>query len=190
MRYGYDISGAYVDDDGKYHPGDHYEVNQKEAAVIRRAFELRGGGLTIREVADAINREGARSRTGRPLSRQSVSRMLQNVAYKGVYCFGEIAIPDGIPRIVSDEEWDAARSPTAKKKSRGHTAVGIGMVFGDLEVAERYANKGIHRRWLCRCLACGGTKVEYTTRLTQGLATHCGCKSADDRERDEAGRYA
>ena len=36
-------------------------------------------------------------------------------------------------------------------------------------------NRNGHIRWLCDC-SCGGTHVVFSTHLTRGKITHCGCK--------------
>ena len=50
----------------------------------------------------------------------------------------------------------------------------IGQRFGRLTVVERAENKGKQTRYLCRC-DCGKENIFYTTNLTRGLSTSCGC---------------
>lgn len=75
-------------------------------------------------------------------------------------------------------------------KHRRHVYVKPGMRFGELVVKEAAPSRKHHTRWLCECHACGGSKVEWATRLTSGRAVDCGCASEDGRERDELGRFA
>lgn len=49
-----------------------------------------------------------------------------------------------------------------------------GQKFGMLTVINRVVNKGKQVRYLCRC-DCGNEKIFYSTNLTRGLSTSCGC---------------
>lgn len=54
----------------------------------------------------------------------------------------------------------------------------VGQQFGMLSVLERVDNKRKHTRYLCRC-ACGAEKIFYSSNLTRGLSTSCGCFRKD-----------
>lgn len=46
--------------------------------------------------------------------------------------------------------------------------------FGYLTVIKRVENKGKAVRWLCKC-KCGNETIVYSSNLTRGLTTSCGC---------------
>lgn len=192
LRYGYDIAGARIDDKGKFHPGDHYEINKHEAKAVRAMFRMRARGMAWTAIAETLNAQGYRNKYGRPITDAMVAGIVRNEAYKGVYVFGDVRIEDGIPRIISDAEWDAAQDGNRrhKVKHRKHVYIKPKMVFGDLEVVELIDKRNHHTRWLCKCNVCGNTKIEWATRLTSGRAKDCGCLSGDGRCRDERGRFA
>lgn len=190
-RYGWDIAGAHIDGTGKYHAGDHYEINEQEAEAVRIAYRMRAQGHSFEAIAKKLNGRGYTNKRSRPMDGGTVSHMIANDAYKGVYRYGDIRIEGGIPRIISDEEWEAAQSPKVRTfKHRKHVYVKLGMVFGSLRVTKQADSSAYHHtKWLCECLACGGAKVEWAQRLTNGKATHCGCLSTDSRMRDALGRF-
>lgn len=181
--FGWDIAGARIDDSGKFHPGDRYEVNRKEAAAVRAIFELRACGYSYRATAEKATELGYRTKDGSPIGIHNVEKVIKDERYKGVYHYGGVRIPGGMPAIVTEEEWLAAQTPNARKKRkrkkhRKHIHVVEGMVFGDLEVKSlARITENRNYVWLCECRACGGAKVEWAQRLTNGEATHCGCRS-------------
>lgn len=189
-RYGWNIIGAYTDVDGVEHKGDRYEINDDEAAAVRRAYQLRRRRWSAVLIADKLADEGYLDKGGSRITATQVTRMLKDEAYRGVYTYGDVRIEGGIPAIVSDREWRAVQDIVSTKrkgqtvKHRKHIYPKPGMRFGELEIIERAENKGIHGRWLCKCNVCGGTKVEYTTRLTSGKATSCGCVRSDATQQD------
>ena len=69
------------------------EVVPGEAQVVRRVFELVGGGqdMTLREMASQLTLEGYRGRNGRDIGPMMVKRILDREDfYKGFYKYGGI----------------------------------------------------------------------------------------------------
>ena len=113
MSLGYDV-GA----DKKY------IVNEAEASIVREVFELFDGGMTNAEIIQHLNGRGCRTKTGRPYDHNSVTRILRNERYIGVYRWHDIVVPDGMPRIIDNGLWERVqrRLNTNKKsaaRSRG-----------------------------------------------------------------------
>lgn len=191
LRFGWDIAGAYIDGHGKYHSGDHYEINQREAEAVRTMYRLRARGFAWTAIARTLNEKGYKNKYGRPITDVMVAVIVRNEAYKGVYAFGHVRVEGGLPRIVADAEWDAAQDKRRRMsvKHRRHVYVRPGMQFGHLQVVESAGTAKHHTKWLCECKACGSTKVEWATRLTSGKAQDCGCLSGDGRNRDDLGRF-
>lgn len=108
LRFGWDIAGAYIDGHGKYHSGDHYEINQREAEAVRTMYRLRARGFAWTAIARTLNEKGYKNKYGRPITDVMVAGIVRNEAYKGVYAFGHVRVEGGLPRIVADAEWDAA----------------------------------------------------------------------------------
>ena len=200
-RYGWDIAGAHIDEDGKFHAGDRYVVNELEEEGARLAFRLRGKAMPYEEVSAALWAAGHHAKDGGPITAGMVKAMVRREEYKGVYVWANHRVAGGIPRIVSDREWEAAQRPRREhqprkrkprpKRYKGHRVVREGDVFGDLVAVELVRTSPNHHHiWLCACQLCGNTKTEWATRLTSGRATDCGCRSGDRRERDALGRFA
>ena len=106
-------------------------VNQREAAIVRRIFDLYANqGLGIRKISQQLYKEGCTSRRGNAFNEVTIRHMLCNPKYKGWYCAGKsqtvdyrtkrrvfldeedwVLYPDpAVPAIVSEELWDRANA--------------------------------------------------------------------------------
>jgi site-specific DNA recombinase len=103
---------------GYRHVGDARtppEVVEEEAKVVRRVFEMYATGrYTCRQIAEVLNGEGYRTRSGRRFSKDSITEMLRNPFYIGKVTYregrrGEVEVYDGLHEpIVSEALWEAA----------------------------------------------------------------------------------
>ena len=76
------------------HSAAYYEIDEEQARVVRRVFELYGvDGLSIGAIAHLLNEQAIPTckRRGR-WERSTVWGMLRNPAYKGQACFGKTTI--------------------------------------------------------------------------------------------------
>lgn len=60
-------------------------------------------GKTITEITTYLNAQGQTTSKGLPFNKNSLRTMLRNKRYIGVYIHKNKEIPDGMPRIISDE---------------------------------------------------------------------------------------
>jgi len=106
------------------------QVNETEAAVIRRIFELTGQGLGLLKIAKRLNAEGIPSPRGDGWATTAIREMLRRELYRGRLVYGKttwarrkgrkfkVATPEAewltseAPElvIVSDELWQAAHA--------------------------------------------------------------------------------
>jgi site-specific DNA recombinase len=103
---------------GYRHVGDARtppEVVEEEAKVVRRVFEMYATGrYTCRQIAEVLNGEGYRTRSGRRFSKDGITEMLRNPFYVGKVTYregrrGEVEVYDGLHEpIISEELWEAA----------------------------------------------------------------------------------
>lgn len=106
-------------------------INQREAPIIRRIFEMYGNQrMGVRKISQQLYREGYTSRKGNPFNELTIRHILCNPKYKGWYCAGKSQTVDyrtkrrvllapeewvtyrdpSIPAIVSEELWDRANA--------------------------------------------------------------------------------
>jgi site-specific DNA recombinase len=124
------------------------QVNQAEAAIVKRIFEMTRDGLGLAKIRGVLNREGVRGPRG-AWAVSGVREVLHRSDYKGLIYTNRIqrgrdeegnevrieqpqeqwiARQDESLRIVSDQLWDAAHARVATRKKaylrRGHLLVG------------------------------------------------------------------
>lgn len=136
-------TGGYVPYGFKINPETKkYEINESEAENIRLIFKMYNDKKGYTEILRALDENGARSRTGKPFSKESLCDMLSNQKYKGTYVYGKLSskqpdtgkrnshsykseeemviIPHGIPAIIDEKTFDEAqkRKEANKKGTR------------------------------------------------------------------------
>lgn len=117
-----------------------YEVNEEEAEAVRMIFRQVCEGYGYSEIITELNRLGYKTRNGNPFGKNSISEILRNEKYKGIYIFNRAAsyshnrtrnnhkskpadeiirIPGGMPALVDEKTFDRV---AAIIKSRSRSA--------------------------------------------------------------------
>ena len=65
-------------------------INEEEAKIVRRVFELRDSGTVLLKIVDILNQEGYRTRNGSQFVLSTVQSILNNrKTYEGYYHYGK-----------------------------------------------------------------------------------------------------
>lgn len=124
----------------KVDPATHkFEINGEEAEAVKLIFKQVADGVGYQEIITQLNRLGYKTRLGNPFGKNSLTEILRNERYKGIYIFNRavshnashqrnnhiskaedeiIRIPGGIPRIVDDKTFDRVQSILKGRKQR------------------------------------------------------------------------
>lgn len=102
---------GYVIDNEQY-----FQVDPLTAPLVLEAFTMYADGGTMQGVTDMLNEKGVRTNRGKPMSINSITRLLHNRKYIGEYTYRDIVHPDGIPTIVPVELFERAQARLAKTK--------------------------------------------------------------------------
>lgn len=89
-RYGWDIVDGY------------YQVNEAEAAVLRRAKDMLLAGSTLAEIVRAL--KGHVSKRGRAITQSTLTKLLKRKQNAGVYSYAGYEKKDGMPALWSMKE--------------------------------------------------------------------------------------
>lgn len=103
-------------------------INETEAEIVKLIFRRFGeDGYSYAEIVDELNNKGYRTKRGNPFKKNSLTDLLKNEKYIGVYTYNKaihknvdgmrnthkskdedqiIRIKDGCPRIISDDLWN------------------------------------------------------------------------------------
>ena len=90
-------------------------INEKEALIVRRIFEMYIGGMSGQEIAQRLNSEGHRSK-GSLWHKKNVLHLLANPVYIGKRKYHD-EIFDGVHKpIISQSTWDTAQRELRKNR--------------------------------------------------------------------------
>ena len=117
-----------------------YEIEESEAEAVKIIFNRVVEGVGYNEIITELNQLGYRTRNGNPFGKNSLSAIIRNEKYRGVYIFNRavsrnaegrrnnhknkpedemIRIENGMPRIIDDETFEKVN---AILKGRTHNA--------------------------------------------------------------------
>lgn len=101
-----------------------YQVDPEGAKVVHLIFDLYDQGNTIANILRCIKSKGIKTRNGKEFTHFAITRVLRNRQYIGEYRWSTIIIPGGMPRIISDEQFERVnremdKSKKAPARSRG-----------------------------------------------------------------------
>ena len=110
------IYGYTSDHEGRY------IIRPDEAAVVRDIFSLYRSGYSAAMICRDLNARGLTTWRGNPFRPQVILKMLGNERYTGVYIWGDVRTPGGMPAIISQTDFDEAQR--MKKKTARHVEQG------------------------------------------------------------------
>ena len=103
-------------------PDGRYQIQAEEAALVRNIFDLYCAGYSAVRIANRLNASGLHTALGRPWNFKAVLSLISNERYTGVYIWGSIRVPDGMPAIIEKSVFEEAQR--MKKKTARHVEQG------------------------------------------------------------------
>ena len=104
-------------------PDGHYVVVPSEAALVREIFTQYRTGFSAAMIAHDLNVRGLHTWRGNPFTAQGILKIISNERYTGVYIWGSVRTPGGMPAIVSQADFEEAQR--MKKKTARHVEQGV-----------------------------------------------------------------
>ncbi len=102
----------------------------EEAAVIRKAYELyASGGYTDSRIADFLNGQGLRTRTGRAWSKDAVRELLQNEFYIGWVKYRGDLYPGKHEGIITQELFEQVQAQRRRRATHARSLGATKRVF-------------------------------------------------------------
>lgn len=154
----------------------HYILNQDEASTVRLIYRMYADGESYGAIMDRLNAEGRLSKSGKPIGKSALYDILRNERYTGVYVYNVqaakdvdgrrnrhkhkpdsdiIRIPDGVPRIITDDLWRKAQTRLDGAKIHSNAAKRLYILTGKIV-----------------CGKCGGAMVGNSQRRAKDAPTH------------------
>ena len=128
--------GYDIDNEGRY------IINEAEAEIVKKIFNLRSQGTTYKAMAEELNKQHYTTKPGREFTENSFTELLRNSKYKGVFTYNRsasatepgkrpnrheykdkseiIELEGQIEPIVSEELWNSVQ-PTKTSNSKKNT---------------------------------------------------------------------
>ena len=103
-------------------PDGRYVVQPAEAAVVRDIFRMYRSGYSSAMIARDLNARGLKTWRGNPFCAQGILKIISNERYTGVYIWGSVRTPGGMPAIISRSEFEEAQR--MKNKTARHVEQG------------------------------------------------------------------
>ena len=149
-----------------------YAIQPDEAAVVRHIFELYTAGFSAARICADLNDKGILTSRRKWFRPESVLRAVNNERYTGVYIWGDIRVPGGMPAIIERSVWEEAQR--MKTKTARHVEQGAvdylltGKAFCGLCGAAMIGDSGTSR---------DGTRHYYYTCQSRKARKGCTKKS-------------
>ncbi len=119
----------------RVNPDKTYSIDEYNAETIRQIFHMYANGSSFSEIIDEMNRQGRKTAAGNSFGKNSIHELLRNERFIGIFTYNKIPsengkrnshaskpqdkvirIPNGIPAIVSKDEWNAVQERMQKNK--------------------------------------------------------------------------
>lgn len=131
----------------------HYILNESEAEAVKLIFSIYADGGSYDKIINELDKRGYKSKAGGKIGKPTIYDILHNERYKGTYIYNAqaskdsegrrnrrkmkpdeeiIRIPDGVPRIISDEIWEKAQARLAGAKKTSNGAKRLYILTGKL----------------------------------------------------------
>ena len=140
-------------------------IDVKMAPIVMEIFTRFGQGERIKDIIQSLTERGIKNRNGNDFKASNVGALLKNRKYIGEYKYGDVVIPNGIPKIIDEDLFErvqirmkANQKAPAKAKAHEDYLLTTKLFCGDcgrLMVGE--SGKG-HQGNIYRYYKCAGTK--------------------------------
>ena len=98
-----------------------FEILPEEAKIVEEIFRRVANHEMFVSIFNDLNNRGILTKKGKPWDRSSLSKILHNEKYIGVYRYSDIVIEDGIPPIIEKTLFEAVQERCATKpNARGN----------------------------------------------------------------------
>ena len=149
--------------------------DEREAPIVRRAFELAALGQGAREIASSLNAEGLRTRHGEHFAATGINHMLRNEAYVGTIVWNRYTKVSGARQKKDDTEVirvPGCHTPLVDKdvfeEVQALVTARRPSVTHPMRVSSRYLLSG-----LAHCAQCGSTAIGGSGKFGKYLYYRC-----------------
>ena len=147
-----------------------FVINPDTAPIVKMIFELYAEGVTVTEISNRLNVQGAKTSTGASFNKNSLHTMLKNKRYLGYYIHKGNEVPNAIPQIISDELFEkVAKRMEVNKRAPARAKAKIDYILTTKlfcghckKMMTGFSGTG-HLKKIYRYYICNGTKERPKT---------------------------
>lgn len=99
-----------------------YQIDPKTGPAVQKIFQDYADGVPMKQIADYLNNSGFITTKGKQFTEKTLWHTIHNRSYLGEYQYGDIVVPGGMPRLVSDELFEKCNEVLQKNKHGGRGA--------------------------------------------------------------------
>lgn len=100
-----------------------FEIEENEAAIVREIYQRIRSGDKLIDLINDINNRGILNKRGNAWTHSTFNSMLSNERYTGIYIYGNMRTPGGMPRIIEQDLYDEVQLILHTKKNPRKNAV-------------------------------------------------------------------
>lgn len=101
----------------KIAPDKSFVINEKEALAVKTIFDMFIKQAPSTEICKYLNDLGFRTSRGNLFNKDSITRIITNEKYIGVYKCGDVRIEDGVPAIISKGVFAMAQKENERRRT-------------------------------------------------------------------------
>ena len=83
-----------------------YVIDDTTAPIVQRIFNDYANGKPIKKIVRELNEQGIKTSRGKDFTINGLRSILKNKSYTGLYKYGDIEIPGGMPALISEELYE------------------------------------------------------------------------------------
>ena len=97
------VTGGYLALGYKIGQDKSFEIDERQAPIVKKIFEMYDGGSSVTEICRELNFIGAKTARGAQFNKSSLRTILKNEKYIGVYEAQGVRVEDGVPAIIDKD---------------------------------------------------------------------------------------
>ena len=94
-------------------------IDPVRAPIVQEIFDKFDNGISIKTIMESLNDRGIKTNFGSKFCYSKLGHMLRNTLYTGVYKYGDIVVPDGVPAIIDKNQFERIQK-RMKTYSKNH----------------------------------------------------------------------
>lgn len=87
-----------------------FVLDEDAAPIVKHVFERYVNGASLADIVRELNEGGVKTAMGTPFANNSLQKMLRNRRYLGIYIYGDVEVPGGMPSIIDQSTFDMAQA--------------------------------------------------------------------------------